>query len=188
VLANSISLFGAALCVLSGILAARHTSLQMVAITFLIGSLCDAIDGKVARRNPNHQPQQDTGLGGFLDTFLDKVGEVGLCIGLAFWASNIATARIMMCAACTGLLCSFTKSAATEMGLHVAWKETKILGRVMRVAILTVGAFIAGESQNTEHAIFLLGVVLTIWNSLMIIARVFRAYQGAKQSYVKIDK
>lgn len=172
-LANIVTLSGILLCVLAGIMAAHQYPLWMVVLSFLLGSLCDIVDGALARRVGQDVAQSSWG--GFLDTFADKIGEVSLLLGLAFRYSNAETIRVLMCSACSGLLCSFIKSAASEKGLHLNWPEVRILGRTMRVCILTIGLLVV---THPEHfTVRRLGIVLTAWNIVIIVVRAIRIYR-----------
>ncbi len=172
-LGNVVSVVGASVCVVAGIMAAQQASLSLVAWVFLTGSLCDLADGQIARAVFTEHPSKPWGA--FLDSLADKIGELGLLFGLAFRFANPSIVRILMVAACTGLLCSFIKSAAGEKGIKLNWPEVRILGRTMRVVILTAGLLLVFQPE--ERSVWLLAVVLVVWNISMIIARVFRIYK-----------
>lgn len=171
-LANSFSIAGALICVVAGLMAAQRVWLVPVAGIFMIGSLCDAIDGRIARKFA--RKFQPALWGAFLDTLADKIGELGLLIGLAFRSSDAPTIRMLMAAAVSGLLCSFVKSSAEEKGLRLNWPEVRILGRTTRVTLLTVGLLIIRPPE--EHGLWALGITLASWNGLMTLVRVIRIY------------
>lgn len=155
--ANTISVFGAFLCVLAGMYAVGHSSLLLVTILFLAGSSLDAIDGWVARKLNEVSPW-----GAYIDTLCDKVGEFFLLLGLAGRVNDPSTIRWLMFAAGAGLISSFQKSAIAEMGRPMPWPEVKILGRGLRVAI--IGGGLLWCSFNGEQGLLTMAQTLTFVN------------------------
>jgi CDP-diacylglycerol--glycerol-3-phosphate 3-phosphatidyltransferase len=168
--ANALTIIGAALCILSGLLVSQGSSLVSVGLLFLLGSSMDAIDGTVARLS--HRPSR---WGAYLDTMCDKVGEVGLILGLLWRIDQTNTARALCLAAVMCLLSSYSKSAAGEKGIIVPWPEAKIVGRTIRVLILGVGLLVVSLlGLSVESGIFMVAAALSCFGALVLCIRTLR--------------
>jgi CDP-diacylglycerol--glycerol-3-phosphate 3-phosphatidyltransferase len=168
--ANALTLIGAALCVLSGLLVSQGSSLVSVGLLFLLGSSMDAIDGTVARLS--HRPSR---WGAYLDTMCDKVGEVGLILGLLWRVEQTDTARALCLATVMCLLSSYSKAAAGEKGIIFPWPEARVVGRTIRVLILGVGLLVVSLlGLSEESGIFMVAGALSLFGALVLCLRTLR--------------
>lgn len=142
--ATAITCLGALLCVGSGVTAALGGSLWAVLVLFVGGSVCDALDGRIARITTS-----TSYFGAWLDMVCDKVGEAALIIGLSWRTGDLATNRLLALAAVLGLLTSYSKATAVETRALLNWSEVKIIGRTLRVivlALVVVCLMVTGEA------------------------------------------
>jgi CDP-diacylglycerol--glycerol-3-phosphate 3-phosphatidyltransferase len=105
---------------------------------FLAGGSLDLLDGALARALG-----KTTKRGALLDSTLDRVGEMGLFIGLAAWYGRQAApaeAALAAAALATSTLVSYVKARAEGLGLAA---PTGLLTRPERVAVLALGLLLA---------------------------------------------
>jgi phosphatidylglycerophosphate synthase len=153
--ADLASVLGAVLCLAAGICLAVGVPIAVAAILFPLGGACDVVDGAIARRvRTARQPQ----VGAFVDSICDKVGEVGLLIGIVAAADGNPVALLAALAFGIGWLASYTKAAAGEHGLDISWPEVRWFGRAGRVILLSATLIVAALFESGRQEIFTVGL------------------------------
>jgi len=135
---NAISLTGLALCLVAAALVwTDHVFLGGVA--FVIGSVCDTLDGRYARTSGKGTP-----FGAFLDSTIDRVEEGAVLAAVAYRLSidgeELAVAAVVV-AVLASLLVSYTRARAEALGVEC---KVGIADRVVRVLVLSAGLVLAG--------------------------------------------
>ncbi len=135
---NAISLTGFALClVAAGLVFADEIVLGGVA--FVVGSVCDTLDGRYARRSGKGTP-----FGAFLDSTLDRIEEGVVLCAVAYQFSldgkDWAVAAVVL-AVLASLMVSYTRARAEALGVEC---KVGIADRAVRVVILSAGLLLAG--------------------------------------------
>ena len=140
---NALTTTGVTLCAAGAVLVYfeyRHEILffWLGAVTFVIGSVLDILDGALARSSG-----KGTEFGAFLDSTLDRVGE-GLMLGaiaLVFARDENEIALAAAIAAVAGsFLVSYARSKAEGLGLK---GDIGIGSRAERVTVITAGLVLA---------------------------------------------
>lgn len=152
---NAISLTGFALClVAAGLVYADELFLGGVA--FVIGSVCDMLDGKYSRMSG-----KASAFGAFLDSTLDRIEEgVMLIVIAAIFAADgdrLWTA-ITGVAIVSSLMVSYTRARAEALGVEC---KVGFGNRAGRVVILSAGLLLA-DLGVLEPAVGLLAALSTI--------------------------
>lgn len=156
---NAISLTGLALClVAAGLVYADQ--LFLGGIAFVIGSVCDMLDGKYSRMSGKASP-----FGAFLDSTLDRIEEGVMLTVIA--ASFAATGEDKLLTAVTAaaivssLMVSYTRARAEALGVEC---KVGFGNRAGRVIILSAGLLLAGiDSFNAlEIAVWVLAILSTV--------------------------
>jgi CDP-diacylglycerol--glycerol-3-phosphate 3-phosphatidyltransferase len=160
---NAISLTGFALCIVAAVLVWQDEWL-LGGIAFVVGSVCDTLDGRYARVSGKGTP-----FGAFLDSTLDRFEEG---VVLAAVASNFAEAgddlavAAVVVAAVASLMVSYTRARAEALGVEC---KVGIADRAVRVVILSAGLIFA-DLELIEPAVYVLAglalitVVQRIWH------------------------
>ena len=137
---NAISMTG-----LVGNLIAAFLILQqhfvLAAIAFILGSLCDMIDGRYSRMSGKGTP-----FGAFLDSTLDRIEEGVVLAAVAAWfaknSDEVAVGATVLTVVGSYMV-SYTRARAEALGVEC---KVGIASRAVRVVILSVGLlFAAGE-------------------------------------------
>ena len=146
---NAISLTGFALCLVSAALIFAD-EIFLGGIAFVVGSVCDTLDGRYARRSGKGTP-----FGAFLDSTLDRIEEgVVLCaVGYRFSRDgmDVAVAAVVL-AVLASLMVSYTRARAEALGVEC---KVGIADRAVRVVILSAGLILAGLDL-LEPAVYVL--------------------------------
>jgi CDP-diacylglycerol--glycerol-3-phosphate 3-phosphatidyltransferase len=137
---NAISITG-----LIGNLIAAALILQeefvLAAIAFILGSLCDMMDGRYSRMSGKGSP-----FGAFLDSTLDRIEEGVVLAAVATWfakSSNEIAAGATVLTVVGSYMVSYTRARAEALGVEC---KVGIASRAVRVVILSAGLlFAAGE-------------------------------------------
>jgi CDP-diacylglycerol--glycerol-3-phosphate 3-phosphatidyltransferase len=137
---NAISITG-----LIGNLIAAALILQeefvLAAIAFILGSLCDMMDGRYSRMSGKGTP-----FGAFLDSTLDRIEEGVVLAAVATWfakSSNEIAAGATVLTVVGSYMVSYTRARAEALGVEC---KVGIASRAVRVVILSAGLlFAAGE-------------------------------------------
>jgi CDP-diacylglycerol---glycerol-3-phosphate 3-phosphatidyltransferase len=137
---NAISITG-----LIGNLIAAALILQeefvLAAVAFILGSLCDMMDGRYSRMSGKGSP-----FGAFLDSTLDRIEEGVVLAAVATWfakSSNEIAAGATVLTVVGSYMVSYTRARAEALGVEC---KVGIASRAVRVVILSAGLlFAAGE-------------------------------------------
>lgn len=155
---NAISLTGLALClVAAGLVYADE--LFWGGVAFVIGSVCDMLDGKYSRMSGKASP-----FGAFLDSTLDRIEEgVMLTVIAAIFAADgdkLLTA-VTAAAIVSSLMVSYTRARAEALGVEC---KVGFGNRAGRVIILSAGLLLAGidSFDALEIAVWVLAVLSTV--------------------------
>ena len=148
---NAISLTGFALCVVAAVLVWEDHYL-LGGIAFVVGSVCDTLDGRYARASGKGSP-----FGAFLDSTLDRVeeGVVLTAVAANFSAAgdDVAVAAVVV-AVLASLMVSYTRARAEALGVEC---KVGIADRAVRVVILSAGLILFGLGLDVlEASVYLL--------------------------------
>jgi CDP-diacylglycerol--glycerol-3-phosphate 3-phosphatidyltransferase len=148
---NAISLTGFALCVLAAVLVWEDHYL-LGGIAFVVGSVCDTLDGRYARASGKGSP-----FGAFLDSTLDRVEEgvvlTAVAANFAAAGDDVAAAAVVV-AVLASLMVSYTRARAEALGVEC---KVGIADRAVRVVILSAGLILFGlELDVLKAAVYLL--------------------------------
>jgi CDP-diacylglycerol--glycerol-3-phosphate 3-phosphatidyltransferase len=113
----------------------------LAAIAFILGSLCDMMDGRYSRMSGKGSP-----FGAFLDSTLDRVEEGVVLAAVATWFaknSNELAVGATVLTVVGSYMVSYTRARAEALGVEC---KVGIASRAVRVVILSAGLlFAAGE-------------------------------------------
>jgi phosphatidylinositol phosphate synthase len=140
---NVLTATGVSLCLLAAVLVGfeGHNPwlfYWLAAVTFVVGSLLDILDGALARAGGKSTP-----FGAFIDSTTDRVGEGAMlaAIALAFSRHGQDWAVVMAVAAVVGsFLVSYTRARAEALGLR---GDVGLGSRAERVVVITAGLVFA---------------------------------------------
>ena len=150
---NAISLTGFALCVLAAVLIWQDEYL-LGGLAFVIGSVCDALDGRYARASGKGSP-----FGAFLDSTLDRMEEGIVLIAVAAnfsEAGNDTAVAVVVVAVLASLMVSYTRARAEALGVEC---KVGIADRAVRVVILSAGLILQAFFDILEPAVYALAVL-----------------------------
>ena len=134
---NAISLTGLALCLAAAVLIFLDEWF-LGGLAFVVGSVCDALDGRYARASGKGSP-----FGAFLDSTLDRMEEGIVLTAVAFQFSqdgNDAAVAAVVVAVLASLMVSYTRARAEALGVEC---KVGIADRAVRVVILSAGLVLA---------------------------------------------
>ncbi len=158
---NAISLTGFVLNVVAAVLV-WQTYFILGGIAFIVGSICDTLDGRYSRMSGKGTP-----FGAFLDSTLDRAeeGVVLTAVAVYFASQNMqfAVAAVVI-AVMSSLLVSYTRARAEALGVEC---KVGIASRAVRVVILSVGLLFAnglglGDFHLLAPAVYVLAGLATI--------------------------
>jgi CDP-diacylglycerol--glycerol-3-phosphate 3-phosphatidyltransferase len=140
---NALTTVGVSLCLVASVLVLfenRNTWLfyWAGAITFVVGSILDILDGALARAGGKTTP-----FGAFIDSTTDRIGEAAMlgAIALIFHRHDHPVALALTFAALSGsFLVSYTRARAEALGLR---GDVGIGSRAERVVVITAGLVLA---------------------------------------------
>lgn len=133
---NAASLLGFSLAILSGLtygLGRDAGSMYLAGALLIASGGFDALDGAMARLGEATSP-----LGGFLDSFLDRLGEVAVFLGISY--SGKCDATLAASAMAFSLLVSYSRAKAESMGLRM--KGVGLAERPERILIISISTFL----------------------------------------------
>ncbi len=152
---NAISLTGLVLCLIAAGLVYADL-LFLGGVAFVIGSVCDMLDGKYSRMSGKASP-----FGAFLDSTLDRIEEgVMLTVIAASFAADgnqLATA-VTGVAIVSSLMVSYTRARAEALGVEC---KVGFGNRAGRVIILSAGLILA-DLGVLEPAVYVLAILSTV--------------------------
>ena len=138
------------------------------ALVFGFGATLDILDGLLARMT--HTESQR---GAFLDSFTDRIGEVAMWTGLAFYLADdkrSALVTLTLVAVCGSLLIPYLRAKAEGEG---AEGKGGLMGRAERILVFCWGVGLAGMGVPIlEWTIWVLTVL--VWVTVM--QRFFRTW------------
>ena len=140
---NGLTAAGVTLCAVAAVLVFFENRDELVfywlgAVTFVLGSILDILDGALARTSGKGTP-----FGAFLDSTTDRVSEAAVlgAIALVFSRHGETVALALDFAAVAGsFLVSYTRARAEALGLR---GDVGIGSRAERVVVITAGLVLA---------------------------------------------
>lgn len=175
--ANLTSALGAVLCVVAGVALATGLPLLLAASLFAVGALCDLADGAIARAATD---RRSAATGKFIDSFADKVGEIGVSLGLMVAIrEDPVLFSLAALAFGLGMLTSFVKAFAESARFDLDWSEARLSGRAGRAVILAGTLVLAALLAEQVETVLAVGLaVLLVFNFATLIRRVLRVMAG----------
>jgi len=156
---NAISMTGFVLCILAAVLIWQG-EIVWGGIAFIVGSICDTLDGRYARSSGKGSP-----FGAFLDSTLDRAEE-GIVLAAVGWQfsrmGNDTAVAATVIAVLSSLLVSYTRARAEALGVEC---KVGIASRAIRVVILSIGLLFAtgpGDVELLAPAVYVLAALSTI--------------------------
>jgi CDP-diacylglycerol--glycerol-3-phosphate 3-phosphatidyltransferase len=153
---NTISLTGFTLCLVAAVLIWQDEYV-LGGIAFIVGSVCDTLDGRYARASGKGTP-----FGAFLDSTLDRVeeGVVLTAVASNFSAAgdDFAVAAVVL-AVLASLMVSYTRARAEALGVEC---KVGIADRAVRVVILSAGLVLGDVDHVLEIAVYVLAGLAVI--------------------------
>ena len=132
---DALTLTGLLLSLLAGYSASRG-NLGTAGTLLFFGGLCDVLDGSMARRGGRTSMR-----GAFLDSTLDRLGEIGLFLGLVlFFRENTLMLFVTVLALTGSLMTSYARARAEGLGVDC---KVGLLERPERVVLLILGLWLA---------------------------------------------
>ncbi len=160
---NTISITGFVLCVAAAVVV-WEGHYFWGGIAFVVGSVCDTLDGRYARVSGKGTP-----FGAFLDSTLDRVEEgvvlAAVAHNFARGGDDTAVAAVVI-AVLASLMVSYTRARAEALGVEC---KVGIADRAVRVVILSAG-LILSDLDLVKPAVYVLAglalitVVQRIWH------------------------
>jgi CDP-diacylglycerol---glycerol-3-phosphate 3-phosphatidyltransferase len=143
---NALTTVGVSLCLAASVLVFFENRNAWLfywagAITFVVGSILDILDGALARAGGKTTP-----FGAFIDSTTDRIGEAAMLgsIALVFHRHDHPVALALTFAALAGsFLVSYTRARAEALGLR---GDVGIGSRAERVVVITGGLVLAPVS------------------------------------------
>jgi CDP-diacylglycerol--glycerol-3-phosphate 3-phosphatidyltransferase len=119
-----------------------------------VGAALDILDGVLARVTGTESSR-----GALLDSFTDRVGEVAMWTGLAFYLGERAEAALVtlsIVAVCGSLLTPYVRAKAEALGIE---GKGGLMGRAERLLVFGLGVGLEGVGLPTlEAAIWIVAV------------------------------
>ncbi len=142
------------------------------AIVFTVGSVCDMLDGAVARLSEKVSP-----LGAFLDSTFDRVGEGAMLTAIALTYARSGNLWLVAAAFVTmigSFLVSYTRARAEALGLNC---KVGLMTRPERLILLGVGLLL--QKFGVLAVVMYILAVLTAYTVLQRILHVRRQFVEA---------
>lgn len=163
---NFLSVAGLVISAITGVVYARGSFLWGACLLVLAG-ICDVLDGQIARLTHKASP-----FGAFLDSCLDRFGEVFVFAGLAwYFSANQAPWTVFFVVLGMGgsLLVSYTRSRAEGLGVDckVGWMQ-----RPERVTLLAGGSLLGAVPDIGLVLVKGAIVVLAVFSNLTAVQRI----------------
>jgi CDP-diacylglycerol--glycerol-3-phosphate 3-phosphatidyltransferase len=183
---NQVTLAGLAISGLAAVVIALTGQFWLGGLLFLLGASADLFDGAVARLRGTDRTSR---LGGWLDTFADKLGEAALLLGVTFALPDVNDVRLAAAVALSSLLVGFAKAAAGEYYIRPQWLEVKLFGRPGRVMLLSAGLLLSGVPGLDPLAVvrIMLWVMLLGFNVPVLLQRVSKILVHAQSEEAARD-
>jgi CDP-diacylglycerol---glycerol-3-phosphate 3-phosphatidyltransferase len=158
---NAVTLAALPLAIGSGALFGLGRFVWAGVLAAVVG-LCDTLDGELSRLSG-----RETRAGAFLDSVVDRIGEVATLCGL-FWyyqARNPWLGLLTILAMVFSLMVSYVRARAEGAGFEckVGWFE-----RPVRVLVLLFGAFVLGRTwMPVALGVIALGSLVTVLHRMV---------------------
>jgi CDP-diacylglycerol---glycerol-3-phosphate 3-phosphatidyltransferase len=174
---NAISLTGLLGNLVAAVLILEHLFV-LAGIAFILGSLCDMMDGRYSRMSGKGTP-----FGAFLDSTLDRIEEGVVLAAVATWfaeSGNEVAVGATVLTVVGSYMVSYTRARAEALGVEC---KVGIASRAVRVVILSAGlVFADGELipdfDLLEPAIYAMAA-LTIFTTFQRVFHVRRQLRRA---------
>ncbi|MBI5158181.1 MAG: CDP-alcohol phosphatidyltransferase family protein [Acidimicrobiia bacterium] len=128
--------------------------LAVGAVILGVGAALDILDGVLARVTGTESTR-----GALLDSFTDRVGEVAMWTGLAFYLGGRAEAALVtlsIVAVCGSLLTPYLRAKAEALGIE---GKGGLMGRAERLLVFGLGVGLEGVGLPTlEAAVWIVAV------------------------------
>ena len=132
-------------------------------IAFIVGSVCDTLDGRYSRMSGKASP-----FGAFLDSTLDRVEEGIVLAAVAYqfskdedltfiFSNDVAVAAVVL-AVIASIMVSYTRARAEALGVEC---KVGIADRAFRVVVLSAG-LVFGDLKAIEPAVYVLAVMAVV--------------------------
>jgi CDP-diacylglycerol---glycerol-3-phosphate 3-phosphatidyltransferase len=169
---NAISMAGLIGNLIAAVLILEH-HFVVAGIAFILGSLCDMLDGRYSRMSGKGTP-----FGAFLDSTLDRIEEGIVLAAVAAWFAqegNDTAVGATVLAVVGSYMVSYTRARAEALGVEC---KVGIASRAVRVVILSAGLVLAAgelipDLDLLEPAIYALAA-LTVFTALQRVLHVRR--------------
>jgi len=169
---NAISMAGFIGNLIAAVLILEH-HFVLAGIAFILGSLCDMLDGRYSRMSGKGTP-----FGAFLDSTLDRIEEGIVLAAVAAWFAqegNDTAVGATVLAVVGSYMVSYTRARAEALGVEC---KVGIASRAVRVVILSAGLVLAAgelipDFDLLEPAIYALAA-LTVFTALQRVLHVRR--------------
>ena len=159
---NAISLTGFGLCVVAALFVLQGWWLAG-GIAFIVGSVCDTLDGRYSRMSGKGTP-----FGAFLDSTLDRIEEGVVLAAVAvrlvkdpditvIAGADVAVGVVVL-AVVASLMVSYTRARAEALGVEC---KVGIADRAVRVVVLSAG-LVFGDLKAIEPAVYVLAAMAII--------------------------
>ncbi len=132
-----ISLLGLIFCIISGFFYGKGLFL-LGGLSLALAGLCDAFDGTVARNRGKASPK-----GAFLDSTLDRIGEIAIFGGLSYYFALSRKPFIVLILALglgASLMVSYTRARAEGLGFDC---KVGLMQRPERISLLIGGSLLS---------------------------------------------
>lgn len=168
---NVLTLLGLVTSILSGLLVAGGR-FRLAAAALIAGSLCDVLDGSVARVTGRSSRQ-----GAFLDSTVDRFSEMFFFGGLLYFFSrvepSVTYALLVFFALGGSLMVSYTRARSEGLGVPCT---VGLMERPERLVLLIVATLVGGV--GIRIALWVL-TLLVFWTSWQRIHHVMRETRGS---------
>jgi len=174
--ATQLNFAGLAGCVAAATLVAGG-ELFLGGLLFLFASALDAFDGTLAHVRGT---ARTFSLGGWLDSYFDSVGEAALALALLFVVDDPAFLRLAAASLALTLLVSHAKAVAGEYRIRPGWGEIRLLGRGLRVLIVSIGLIVGGGGGDPRGGLTAMLLILISFNSFVLGGRIVKIVRQAR--------
>ena len=178
---NGLTVIGFLGAVLTAILAGLDAWV-VAGITLLFFGAFDMLDGALARATGRVSK-----FGGFLDSSLDRAGELVIYVGIGAGAMSSGTNPVAVLASLTmaaAVMVSYTRARAESLGFR---GDVGVAPRAERVALLGLGLIATGIGGGPAHGPWLaltLGIILAL-STITVLQRILVVRAQSRQSEVE---
>ena len=164
---NVVSITGLVLSIVAGIIYSRGHFFWAAWVVVLSG-FCDALDGRLAR-----ETGKSSLFGAFLDSTLDRYGEMCILIGIAWYFAvgpgHSPWSLLFIITAMTGsFMVSYTRARAEGLGIEC---KVGLMQRPERMILLIIGSLIGSIPLIGIFIIKFILLVLAVFSNITAIHR-----------------